>query len=344
MVFRKVAAPAVLLLQLLLPTAGWAQTGSSTITGLVRDASGAAPPGITVLVINEDTGVSLSSVNNGQGIYRVTALVPGKYRVETSLDGFKPFVKRAITLEVSQTLAIDITLEVGGVTENVNITASAPLVESQSSTVAQTVTREMLAALPLPNRAASSLASLAPGVVMVDTGAGTAENYPVFSVAGGRVRNQVFILDGGNATNAVGLTRPQQLTSLPVDAMQEFKVITNNYAAEFGHSTGGVVTMSTRSGTNQFHGTVFESLRNDALDAKNFFAASKPTIRLNQFGGTLGGPVQRNRTFFFGTWERTRQVDQLADRLDGADAAESPGRFLRSAQQRRGSRSRSTTR
>src|SRR5262249_49278140 len=159
-----------------------------------------------------------------------------------------------------------------------------------------------------PNGAASSLAALAPGVVMIDTGTGTAENCPVFSVAGGRARNQTFVLDGGNASNAVGLTRPQQLTSLPVDAMQEFKVISNNYAAEYGHSTGGIVTMSTRSGTNQFHGTAFESLQNDALNARNYFAVTKPPMHLNQFGGTVGGPIAKNRTFFFGSWERTRQL------------------------------------
>src|ERR1700694_1280124 len=133
----------------------------------------------------------------------------------------------------------------------------------------------MLNGLPLPNRAASSLAALAPGVIMIDPGTGTAENYPVFSVAGGRARNQNFILDGGNVSNAVGLTRPQQLTTLPVDAMQEFRVIANNYSAEYGHSTGGIVTLSTRSGTNEFHGSVFEYFRNDALDARNFFASQK---------------------------------------------------------------------
>src|SRR5207247_3094504 len=124
-------------------------------------------------------------------------------------------------------------------------------------------------------------------VIMIDTGAGTAENYPLFSVSGGRARNQYFSLDGGNASNVVALNRPSQILSLPVDAMQEFKVISNNYAAEYGHSTGGVVTISTRSGTNAFKGSVFESLRNDALDAKNFFATAKPDLRLNQFRGTL---------------------------------------------------------
>jgi hypothetical protein len=292
---------------LALPATVPAQSGSSTIAGLVKDGTGAALPGASIVIRNTDTGVALDAVTNDEGLYRVGALVPGRYRVEAAVDGFEPAV-RAVTLEVSQTLAIDITLDVARQSETVSVEATVPLVDSQTSNIAQTVTREMLTALPLPNRAASSLVSLAPGVIMIDTGSGTAENYPVFSVAGGRARNQNFILDGGNASNAVGLTRPQQLTTLPVDAMQEFKVITNNYAAEFGHSTGGVIVMSTRSGGNTFHGTAFESLRNDALDATNVFAASKPPIHLNQFGGTFGGPIRKGKTFFFGSWERTRQV------------------------------------
>ena len=298
-----------LLAAFLLPGAVLAQSGTSTIAGAVTDSTAGALPGVAVRIVNEDTGVAVETFTNEEGLYRVTALVPGTYRVETMLDGFDPVVRRPITLQVSQTLAIDIMLAVAGQSETVNVSAAAPpLVESLTSTVAQVVTRQMLDALPLPNRAASSLASLAPGVIMVDTGVGTAENYPVFSVAGGRTRNQNFILDGGNATNAVGLTRPQQLTTLPVDAMQEFKVITNNYAAEFGHSTGGVVAMSTRSGTSEFRGSAFESLQNDALNARNFFAPTKPPMRLNQFGGTLGGPLKRGTTFFFGSWERTRQL------------------------------------
>jgi hypothetical protein len=291
------------------PALVFAQAGSSSITGVVTDSTGGVLPGVSVKVVNEDTGIFVDTLTNEAGIYRIPALVPGTYRVETTIDGFDPAVRGGITLEVSQTLVVDVTLSVTGQSETVTVAAEAPpLVESLTSTVSQIVTRQMLEALPLPNRAASSLASLAPGVIMVDTGVGTAENYPIFSVAGGRTRNQNFILDGGNASNAVGLTRPQQLTTLPVDAMQEFKVITNNYAAEFGHSTGGVVTMSTRSGTSQFRGSAFESLQNDALNARNFFAAAKPPMRLNQFGGTLGGPVAQGRTFFFSSWERTRQL------------------------------------
>ena len=298
----------VMVAGLLVPVAAAGQIGTSTIGGLVRDESGGAIPGAAVRIVNEDTGVATDTVTNDQGLYHLTALVPGRYRVETTLDGFAPSIRRDVILQVSQTLAIDLTLIVAGQTETVRVSADALVLEAATSNITQTVTREMLAALPLPNRAASSLASLAPGVVMIDTGAGTAENYPVFTAAGGRPRNQIFLLDGGNATNAVGLTRQQQLTTLPVDAMQEFKVITNNYSAEFGHSTGGVVTMSTRSGTNTFRGSAFESLRDDALDARHAFAQSKPPISLNQFGGAFGGPAVRDRTFFFGSWERTRQL------------------------------------
>ena len=203
------------------------------------------------------------------------------------------------------------TLALGKQDQSIVVSEAAPLIESQSSNVSQAVNRQMLAGLPLPNRAASSLAALAPGVVMIDTGSGTAENYPVFSVAGGRARNQNFVLDGGNVSNAVGLTRPQQLTSLPVDAMQEFRVIANNYSAEYGHSTGGIVTMSTRAGTNQYHGSFFESLQNNVFNARNFFAANRAPIRLNQFGGTFGGPIRKDKTFFFVTWEQTRQLTSL---------------------------------
>ena len=286
-----------------------AQSGTSVIAGIVKDASGGAIPGAQVRVINIETGVAIDTFTNADAMYRVPALTPGRYRVEVIADGFETASVNGVVVEVNSTVAVDVTLDIARQSETVQVLAShVPLVESQTSTVTQTVTREMLAALPLPNRAASSLAALSPGVVMIDLGTGTAENYPVFSVAGGRARNQTFLLDGGNATNAVGLTRPQQLTSLPVDAMQEFQVASNNYTAEFGHSTGGVISMSTRAGTNTYRGSAFESHRNDALDARNAFASSKPPIRLNQFGGTLGGPARRDGTFFFGTWERTRQL------------------------------------
>ena len=301
-----------LLLAAIFPAVLLAQSGSGVISGTVKDASGSPIPAVHVKIANEQTGVSQETVSNESGIYRAVSLVPGSYRLEADAPGFERLVRTALSLQIGQVLAADLTLLVGTQSETITVTEAGPLAESQSSNIAQVVNREMLNGLPLPNRAASSLAGLAPGVVMIDPGTGTAENYPVFSVAGGRARNQTFILDGGNVSNAVGLTRPQQLTSLPVDAMQEFRVIANNYAAEYGHSTGGIVTMSTRAGTNDVHGSLFESLRNNVFDARNFFARNKPPIRLNQFGGSLGGPVIKDKTHFFVTWEQTRQLTSTA--------------------------------
>ncbi|MES1258221.1 MAG: carboxypeptidase regulatory-like domain-containing protein [Acidobacteriota bacterium] len=289
---------------LLLP----AQSGTSTISGLVKDPTGSVVPGANVRVTNEENGSSSSQKTNDAGLFRAGSLLPGVYRVEVEASGFDKLTRRPVTVEVGQTVGLDFTLQVGQAAETVNVEEASPLVESQSSNIGQTVNRQMLTGLLMPNRAASSLAALAPGVVMIDTGVGTAENYPVFSVAGGRARNQTFTLDGGNVSNAVGLTRPQQLTSLPVDAMQEFKVIANNYSAEYGHSTGGIVTMATRSGTNEYHGSVFESLQNDVFNARNFFSTQRSPVRLNQYGGTFGGPVRKDKTHFFATWEQTRQL------------------------------------
>jgi hypothetical protein len=285
-----------------------AQSGSSVLSGNVKDASGAPIPNAKIKVTNVESRVELNTVTNEDGLYRLGALVPGGYQIDVQAEGFDRASRGPVTLQVSQIAALDFTLQVGQQSESINVVEAAPIVDSQSSNVGQTVNRQMLAGLPLPNRAASSLAALAPGVVMIDSGTGTAENYPVFSVAGGRARNQNFILDGGNVSNAVGLTRPQQLTTLPVDAMQEFRVIANNYSAEYGHSTGGIVTMSTRAGTNLYHGSLFESLQNTVLDARNFFAAKRAPVRLNQYGGTFGGPIRKDKTFFFVSWEQTRQL------------------------------------
>jgi hypothetical protein len=294
----------------LLVTAAWAvgQVGTSVVTGRITDPTGSSIPTARIKVVNEHSGSEQSTMTNDSGTFRVGSLGPGSYRLEVEADGFQRLIRGPVTVEVAQVLALDLELQLGQANETVSVTEAAPLIESQTSNVGQVVSRQMIAGLPLPNRAASSLAALAPGVVMIDTGAGTAENYPVFSVAGGRARNQNFTLDGGNVSNAVGLTRPQQLTSLPVDAMQEFKVLANNYSAEFGHSTGGIVSMSTRSGTNQYHGSLFESLQNDALNARNFFSAARSPVRLNQYGGTLGGPIRKDKTHFFLTWEQTRQL------------------------------------
>lgn len=284
-----------------------AQTVAGSLTGVVTDASGAAVSGARVQVTNEESGVAAETRSNEAGLYRVTPLNPGRYRVEIEAAGFQRLSRSNVAVPVSQTVQLDVRLSLGSVQETVSVTAAAPVLESQSSSVGQLIERQMIEGMPLPNRSATALVVLTPGAVVQSQGTG-GENIPIFSVAGGRMRNQQFTLDGGNVTNVVGLAVPQQQTSLPMEAMQEFRVITNNYAAEHGHSTGGIVTLSTRAGSNQFHGSLFEYLRNEALDARNFFAATKAPFRQHQFGGALGGPIRKDKTHFFGSFERTQQV------------------------------------
>src|SRR5260370_13620798 len=251
------------------------QAGSGSITGVVTDVSHSPVPQSAVKVVNVESGVSTSVVTNEAGSYRVNSILPGKYRGEAAATGFDTAIRRDVLLFTGQTIAVDLVLQVGQQSQSINVEVNADLPETQSSSLAQVVGHQYIDNLPLPNRSANSLVSLSPGGVMVDPGQG-AENYPVFSVAGGRVRNQSFTLDGGSIGNAVGLTRPQQVASLPMDALEEFRIISNNYSAEYGHSTGGIVALSTRSGTNQYHGSVFEDLRNDPLYARNFFSQRKP--------------------------------------------------------------------
>lgn len=283
-----------------------AQTGNSSFTGTVADQTGAGIPQAQVRVVNEESGAKTISTADENGRYRASSLNPGSYRLEVNKVGFDSQVLRGLVVTTGQTVALDLTLSVGASSQTLTVDEAGPMAETQSQSVGQLVNRRMVAGLPMPNRAASSLVALAPGVVMINPGQG-AENYPVFSVAGGRGRNQHFSLDGGNATNASGLTRPQQMTSLPMDAMQEFRVVSNNSSAEYGHSAGGVITLTTRSGTNQLHASAFEYLRNSALEARNFFAAERPALRMNQYGFALGGPIRRDRTHYFVSWEGTQQ-------------------------------------
>lgn len=287
-----------------------AQTGSANLTGVVTDQTGSGIPEALVRVVNAESGSRVEVQTGEEGKYRVSSLLPGSYRVEVQKKGFESQIRKGLTLTTGQTIVVDLILSVGSTNEIVTVEESSPLAETQSQSVGQLINRRMVAGLPMPNRAATSLVALSPGVVMIDPGQG-AENYPVFSIAGGRGRNQHFSLDGGNATNASGLTRPQQMTSLPMDAMQEFRVIANNYSAEYGHSAGGVITLTTRSGTNELHGSVFEFLRNSVLDARNFFAAQRPPLRLNQYGFALGGPIRKDKTHFFASWEGTKQTSSV---------------------------------
>ena len=305
-----------------------AQVGTASLTGVVSDATDSPIPGAALKIVNIESGVTLNAASNDGGLWRINSLAPGRYRVEAAAKGFDTAIRAGITLSTGQVLAVDLKLQIGQQSQSVLVSERAELADTQSASISQVVTQEYIQNLPLPNRSANSLVALSPGVVMIDPGQG-AENYPVFAVAGGRSRNQSFTLDGGSIGNAVGLTRPQQVASLPLDALQEFRIVSNNYAAEYGHSTGGIVALTTRSGTNSYHGSLFEYIRNDALDARNFFARTKPPLRLNQYGAAIGGPIQKDKTHFFASWEHTGQKQSDTVTSTVPTLAERTGDFSR---------------
>jgi Carboxypeptidase regulatory-like domain/TonB dependent receptor len=307
-----------------LSSLGFAQTGG-TISGSTRDASGALIPGASVTIKNIDTGLMRELITDEQGRYSAPNLPVGSYEVQVSLSGFQTEVRKGIELAVGQEAVINLSLQVGQVAERVEVVGEAAVVEVTNATVSSLVTQDVIRELPLNGRSFTDLIPLQAGTVL-------ARNNPTASALGGGIKISVtgsrpltnsFLLDGTDIVDPRG-TVPGGAAgqSLGVDTVREFRVLTNGYGAEYGRSSGGVFTAITRSGTNQLHGTAFEFLRNAKLDAAkwedNKFGRQKPPFKRNQFGFTLGGPVQRDRTFFFGGYEGLR------DRLGGTSVADVP--------------------
>ncbi len=276
---------------------------SSQITGRVTDTSGAVVVTAQVIVLQKDTGTRITVTSNQDGYYTVTRLDPGRFELEINHPGFKPVLRSGIVLQVDEVARVDVTLQPGSVSERIVIEGAAPLVESETSDVGQVINNKSIVEMPLNGRSVWDLAKLAGGMVYVSAG-GDAGEVPAVSIAGSRSYSQAYELDGGSVQKS-GLARAQAELSPMVDAVAEFKIITNNYAAEYGRSAGGVFTAVTRSGTNQFHGNLFEFFRNEVMDARNFFALTRGPLRYNQFGGTLGGPIRKNKTHFFSALEKT---------------------------------------
>ena len=290
-----------------------AQVTTGTILGTVSDGTGAALPGATVTVRRVETDAIRTLVTDGQGRYRAGALEPGTYQVAVELPGFQSTRHEAIGLSVGQSAVVNVTLQIGGVQEAVVVTETAPLVATTSSSVANLVDERQIRDLPLNGRDFSQLTLLQPGVLAtpttsraVDRGMGTQ-----VTVAGARPNQISYLLDGADV-NSQGNQSPGSAAGglLGVEAVREFQILVNNYSAEYGRSAGGIVSAVTRSGTNALHGAAFEFHRNDALDAKTFFDPQdepKPPFTRNQFGGFAGGPIKRDRTFFFASYEGLRQ-------------------------------------
>ncbi|MBI4443400.1 MAG: TonB-dependent receptor [Acidobacteria bacterium] len=288
---------------------------TGTISGTVSDATGAVIPGAEISVRNVETGLTRALTSNERGRYAVPQLPPGSYEISASTAGFQTEVRRGITLTIGREAVVDFSLSVGAVAERVEVTGEAPLIETTTSTVSGMIDSKQMRDIPLNSRSFIELVGLQPGAVLTE-GARTTGSTDGFgrkiSVAGTRGNNSSFLLDGANINNASNTAGSAATTVAGVETVREFRVITNAYDAEYGRHTGGVIAAVTKSGTNDIHGSVFEFLRNDNLDAPRwednaFFGGKKPEFRRNQFGGTVGGPVIKNRTFYFGSYEGLRQ-------------------------------------
>jgi outer membrane receptor protein involved in Fe transport len=319
-----------------LPALAFAQATGS-ITGIVTDESGAVMPGVTVEATNVGTNQTRTAVTGADGFYSIPLVPPGQYSLKGTLQGFKTFLREGVTVAVESTARVDMKLTVGGLEETISVTADAPLVETSNATLGIVVDEKKVVELPLNGRNFTQLGTLLPGVVAPPAGLGGAEGNATpggfgattagFSVNGMRNQSNNFLLDGAsnNDTFNTGFVlRP------PPDAIQEFKILTHSYGAEYGRSAGSVINVVTKSGTNELHGSAWIFNRDDALQARNFFAApnqDKPKLKQNQFGGALGGPILRNRLFGFGYYEGHRNTTGTTHNIVVLSDAQRQGNF-----------------
>jgi hypothetical protein len=291
-----------------------AQATKATVLGTVRDEKGSTVANARVSVKSVDTGITREVTADEDGRFRVPELSPGRYEIRAEHDGFAAEVRSGIELTVGQEAVIDFGLKVGSVQESAVIKGDAPLVDTTSATVGYLINGAQIEELPLNGRDVMQLAALNSGAITTTgAAAGQAEVGPgrtLLSFNGGRLDFNAFYLDGTETVDGFGYT-PGGLGGgfLGVDALQEFQVLTTNYSAEYGQGGGAIINAVTKSGTNQFHGTAFEFLRNSALDARNFFNSNKLDFSRNQFGGSVGGPIIKNKTFFFVNYEGLRQSE-----------------------------------
>jgi hypothetical protein len=291
--------------------AAWAQISAGNIVGVVEDASGAVIPNAQVTVRQTATGESRQTITGATGEFNLPFLQVGTYTVTAVANGFKTKSLTGITLQVDRTINLRIALEVGASAETVEVTGAAPLVDSVTSSLGQVIENKAIIDMPLNGRNPFSLGLLSGNTTPMF---GMGSNLP-FIAGGGRFSANEVTLDGidNNTVSNAGAIGRNGIAVVPsVDAVQEFKVKTNNFSAEFGHAAGAVINATIKSGTNQLHGVLFEFLRNNDLDANNFFTNAaglpKSPFHQNQFGGAVGGPIIHNKTFFFADYQGTRQA------------------------------------
>jgi hypothetical protein len=292
-----------------LPVSTVAQTNTGEVTGVVRDAQGGVLPGALVVVEHVESGARLERHTDSRGRFFLPALRVGVYTVTTELSGFKRLVRSGVALQLGQTLALELTLEVGGLTEAITVTLEAPLLQMTNAEISDVIENREVVQLPLNGRNFLSLASLSDADVIPPGGTrGEAlqQAGPLPNVGGQRSGHNIYLLDGFKVTDELF----NNLVINPsVDSIQEFKIQKSQYPAEFGGKASALINVATRAGTNAYRGTLFEFLRNERFDAHNYFDSKDspvPPLRQNQFGGAIGGPIRRDRTFFFASYEGQR--------------------------------------
>jgi hypothetical protein len=305
-----------------------AQDISANLRGRVVDASSGAVSQAKVTAFQTETGLQRTTFSDSQGAYVLVELPVGHYRLEAEAKGFKKYVQEGISLGVNQTATVTISLTVGATTQKIEVSADALVIESTSTNLGKTVGEREVLDLPLNGRHFTQLGLLQPGVVPITPGlveaGGTTREGQAYAVNGQRPESNDFLIDGADNFNTVDggfVLEP------PVDAIAEFRILTHTANAEFGHSTGSATNIVTRSGTNEFHGSAWEFLRNNAMDAKSFFADSVEPLKRNQFGGTFGGPIKRDKTFFFAYYEGLRNRQGETARTTVPSDAERTGNF-----------------
>ena len=318
---RKFACLLGLMIVLVMPCAVNAQVAGGSISGKVTDSSEAVIPGAKVSIKNIATGATTELVSNEEGIYRAANLLPGEYEINASAANFAGFLQKGITLTVGADLTIDLKLPAGNVSATVTVSNETPAVETTSPTISAVVTERTIVELPLNGRDWTSLATLQPGISSIRTqyaSGGTASRGnrgygDELTITGHRPQENNYRIDGVSINDYTnGAPGSAGGVNLGADAVKEFSVLASNYTAEYGRTSGGVINAITRSGTNALHGSAYEFFRNDALDARNFFDRDKPPLRRNQFGGSLGGPIFKNKTFFFADYEGIRRKQGFA--------------------------------
>ncbi len=316
------------------------QTTNATVTGEVTEATtGAVLAGAAVSMTNINTGIVSKTVTNNDGAYRISGLEPGVYRANLSMNGFKSVVKNGIELHTEDVAAINFSMQVGAISESVTVEAGAPLVDTQSTSLGDLVDGRQVEEAPLNGRNPMNLLALVPGVIAEGLSTGspasnqgsnnTATNgYGTYQIGGGLAGWNATFLDGVN----VNANASANVSIVPTqDSVGEFRVDSDGVSPQFGGFAGGVVNFSTKSGTNTFHGTAYEYIRNTILDANTFYndrlAAPVPVLNQNQFGASVGGPIWRNKTFFFGSWEQTRLLTAATQFFRAPTPAEIGGDF-----------------